>query len=694
MRMGDAMFRSAMSCLRHPSGFSTRLFPWVCVFGFGSIASGQLRTAMEVRSLGTTVAETGLEVELTGVVTFSDPPATAFIQDHTAGTFFRLNGADPPNPGDEVRVRGRTFTGLYLPGIEQSTFEILGHRGLPEPLPATFDDLISGRYHYQRVVVEGILRTLTPDEEGTSLARLALGSRIVEALVEQPVPDGTGWIDSRIRVTGLAAGRINARRQLVAPYLRCRDWSDFTLVREADPPDVVPLISSRQLLNFDVGGQEGHRVRVRGTVLASFPRGDVFLRDEESAIAVRLMPTSPVPLPGDVVEAIGFPEMDRFSASLADAEIVPLESGAPSPEALASSISQLLEGTRDGDLVSVTATLVDHYRADSGEVLLLREGAQTLQALTADLPGDLLPGTQLRVTGICRVESTRGSEYRSTPESVSLRPRSGGDIEILGSPTWWTARRLGMVLIAAVTAMMLSALWIVLLRRQVARKTLALRYRIEHEAALEERQRIAREFHDTLEQELAGLSLRLDAAVTRGADDKLQSLLEGSRGLVSRIQTETRNLVSDLRDTDEVQGNLEAALTDLVNRLPVGVGPEIRLTVGHPISLSALPPRAVHHLKMIANEAVANALKHAGATRIDVILDATDGEVAMRIIDDGRGFDADRETRGQPGHFGCMGIRERCARLGATVSWHSQPGSGTRVEICLPLVPDRAAISA
>ncbi|MCB1077080.1 MAG: sensor histidine kinase, partial [Verrucomicrobiae bacterium] len=298
----------------------------------------------------------------------------------------------------------------------------------------------------------------------------------------------------------------------------------------------------------------------------------------------------------------------------------------------------------------------------------------------------------VRVTGICQVESTKGSEYRSNPESVSLRLRSESDIAILRSPSWWTPQRLGTVLVVTLVAMALATLWIVLLRRQVARQTVALRHRIEHEAALEERQRIAREFHDTLEQELAGLSLRLDAAVARGSGEKLQGLLEGSRGLVSRIQTETRNLVADLRDSGEVPGSLETALGELASRQPAGIGPEIRFHSQTPHPLSALPAHSVHHLKMIAGEAVANALKHAEARRIDLILEVDDDGLTMVIADDGRGFDIERQTHGQPGHFGCMGIRERCSKIGATVRWQSQPGHGTRVEIHLPSASERDSV--
>lgn len=657
----------------------------VVVLAGAEWARAQLDTAAAVRSLSAEEAEAGAAVDLTAVVIFSDPPNTIFIQDETAGTFFRPGNRPPPRPGDSVRVRGVTQPGLYLPGIEQTTFEVLGHPGIPEAVAATFDDLMSGRFHYQRVVIEGVVRTLAAEEEGASLVRLAMGSRMVEIQVDQPLSEDVDWIDSRVRVAGLAAGRINARRQLVAPYLRCADWSEFTRLTAGRPPGETPPLSSEQLLNFDIDGQGGHRVRVRGTVLAAFARGEIFLRDEESAIAVKLKASVPAPSVGDEVEVIGFPQMDRFSASLADAEILVLASGeGKSVEALPMAVDDLMDGAEDGNLVVIDATLIDRFRTDTGAVLVVQQGERALQVDVPFAPDDLATGSLLRVIGICLVESIRGSEYRSTPESVSLRLRSPADLRVLRAPSWWTSQRLGGLLVFLLVAMAMAALWIVMLRRQVTRQTVALRRRIEHEAALEERQRIAREFHDTLEQELAGLSLRLDAALARGAEGKLRGLLDGSRSLVSRIQTETRNLVSDLRESGEDSTSLDVALGELASRQPVDLKPTIRFELASPEPLAQLPPRTVHHLKMIAREAVANALKHAEAQRIDLILDADDDGLLMKITDDGRGFDVDSETRGKSGHFGCMGIRERCTRLGATVTWRSQPDHGTTMEVRLP----------
>lgn len=652
---------------------------------FGAISThAQLRTAVEVRSLSAEEADQGLEVEITGTVIFSDPPSTIFIQDETAGTFFRLGKAAPPVPGDEVLVRGKTQSGLYLPGIEESTFQLLRHVGVPEALPATYDDLMSGRYHYQRVAIEGLVRTVTPELESTTVIRVAMGSRIVEARIQQP-PGETNLVDSRVKVTGLAAGHINARRQLVAPYLRCTDWSEVEVLTPPQSVARIPAVSSQQLLNFRVEGHAGHRVRVAGTVLARFPRGELFLRDEESAIGVKLLqPESGLNI-GDFVEVIGFPEMERFSASVVDAEITLLEPGDEPPAPTPVNLQRLMEGSEDGNLVVVEANLSDAYRTEEGGVLLLQVGNRTLQALAPRLSDSLVPGMQVRVAGICQVETTRGTEYRSSPESVLLRVRNDRDITILRAPSWWTARRLASLLFLTLGIVFVAGLWIVLLRRQVATQTVALRHRIEHEAALEERQRIAREFHDTLEQELAGLSLRLDAATAKGVEGKLKGLLEGSRSLVTRIQTETRNLISDLRDTSKDGTNLEAALRDLVTQLPPDVGPRMHLEIDTSSPLPPLPTRTVHHLKMMGREAVTNAIKHAGAERIELRVTMEEQALILRIIDDGLGFDSEAETHGQVSHFGCMGIRERCAKLDARVQWKSEPGKGTIVEICLPL---------
>ncbi|NLT70831.1 MAG: sensor histidine kinase [Verrucomicrobiaceae bacterium] len=642
-----------------------------------------LTTALELRSLSAEEAESGVPVDLRGVVIFAEPQGTVFFQDDTAGTYFQLRGLTAPAPGDEIRVRGVSYPGLYLPGIDGGELEVLAHPGLPEAVAVDFDDLMSGRYHYQRVSVEGIVRTVAPDDEGASLVRVDVGSRVVEIRLEEPPQGDKDIIDSRVRVTGLAAGVINNRRQLVEPYLRCRSWNDIAILEAARDLRSIPEISPGEILTFAVGGQERRRVKLTGVVLASFPDGDVYIRSGESGIGARLVRSDPLLKSGDYVEMIGFPEMDRFSARIVDAVTLDHLLGDGPAVPVTTRVSELLEGLHDSDLVSFTAELSEQYRQESGGVLVLRDGARTLHADTPALPEDLLPGTTVRVTGIALVESTRRSaQYRSEPDRVSLRLRSAADIVVLRPASWWTSTRLTTALFLLLAATVLAGLWITLLRRQVARQTDALRERIGIEAALEERHRIAREFHDTLEQDLTGLSLRLDAAVARGSDERLRGFIEGSRNLVSRIQTETRNLIADLRQEPGEEADLTSALGELVAGRNGEPGPEV-VMVPPAADVPALPSRTVHHLRMIAQESVTNVIKHAGAATVAISVDYDGEELVMRIADDGRGLEEPENTSARSGRFGCMGMRERCRKIGAEIAWESVAGEGTTVSVTL-----------
>jgi signal transduction histidine kinase len=479
----------------------------------------------------------------------------------------------------------------------------------------------------------------------------------------------------------MAAGSINARRQLVQPYLQLRSWEDLSVLAAAPPETDVPAISGAELLTFRVTGRGDQRVRIGGTVTACFPDGVIFIRDEGAAFAVRFSLPTPVVV-GDRVQVIGFPEMERFNPTVLDARLLTREPG-PRPEPVELDVESLSAGLHDNDLIAVTARVTDRYQTSDGIVLTLQKDGRAMQARGPAPLNEVLIGSLVRATGICIVESTVGSRYTTRPDTVSLRVRHPDDIVLLQAPSAWTVRRLAGILAVLAGFVLLAGLWITVLRRQVARQTAALRDRIESEAALEERQRIAREFHDTLEQELAGLSLRLDAAATRTMDDKGRGLVAASRNLVARIQAETRNLILDLRSPAESAGDLKAALQELVDAHGGQPGVTVRLRVDD--ALPKLSAATVHHLRMIAAEGVTNALKHAAANVIDVHVTCEARRLLVTVSDDGRGFDVEGQTRGMSGHFGCVGVRERSRKIGATVRWLSRPGCGAALEASLPL---------
>lgn len=670
-----------------------------------AVARAQLTRAIDIRTLPLERAAAGERVEIKATVGFIEAPGTIFVQDDTGGTFFRTKSPlGSLRVGDTVEITGKTITGLYLTGIDAAEFHIVGHGAPPAPQNANYDDLASGRFHYQRVQVEGIGRRVTALDENRSLLHVALGDRVIEARVDAP-PTDLDLIDARLRITALAAGGINDRRQLVFPYLRVSDWSEVAVVDPAPSVEKLPVTPAAQLLRFGRPDEARHRVRVRGIVIASFSDGRLFLRDDAAleefpvdtdpvkniprpsarALAVRLVSPQPLAV-ADPVEIIGFPSMEGFSASLADAIVLPAStsaSAAISSAPIEVTTQTLLTGSYDADLVTLSAVLADVFRTSDGIELRLKTDTAPLTAfLPGSLAASLTAGTRVQLTGICRIEASSDKGFRSRPERAHLLLRGPDDLRVLQTPTWWTARRLLTAISVLCGIILLGLLWIAALRRQVSKQSLALRERIGHEAALEERQRIAREFHDTLEQELAGLSIRLEAANTRPLEDKARSLLDTSRHLVSRIQTEARNLVADLRADPDAAADLPAALRELAARASVDGGIQVTAPIND--NFPALPAHVVHHLRMIAQEAVTNALKHSGAQRIEITLTSSADSVRLGITDDGRGFDPDSATQGQPGHFGCMGIRERCRKIGAEAAWQSAAGKGTTVTFSMP----------
>ncbi len=638
-----------------------------------------------------------LPVDLTATVGFVENGGTVFVQDDTAGTHLHFKPTrNDLRVGDHVRIQGTTTAGLYFPGVDVAQLQLLGHEAPPAAVPASYDDLATGRFHYQRIIVEGLGRTLTPLDENRSLLRLAIGSRVLEVRVDAPLETAPALIDARLRITALAAGGINDRRQLVFPYIRVTDWNDVAITKAAAPPTALPITSVVTLLQFGAADEPHHRARIRGTVLAAFPDGRVFLRDatpppppretakdaephppQSPSIAIRL--TSPVHLtPGQRAEIIGFPIMAGFSASLADALLLATEADA-APLATVVSLKEFQLGSHDADLVHLTtpAVLNDFFRTVDGFELRLTSNGTPLRAfLLQSAPPALEIGATVELTGICLVESSTDKGFRSQAERASLLLRSVDDIQVIHSAPFWTAGRLVIASSILAGLVLLAFIWIAAQRRQIS----ALSSRIVQQATLEERQRIAREFHDTLEQELTGLSLRLDAATTRPLEDKARTLIETSRSLVSRIQSEARNLVADLRDTEQLH-DLLSSLREIQARMPPNA-PALHLDL-HPIPPISGP--VSHHLRMIAQEAITNALKHAQATELTLHLSATTHTLTLRISDNGHGFAPAAATTGQPGHFGCMGIRERVRKIGATVDWQSEPAQGTLVTLTLPL---------
>jgi ligand-binding sensor domain-containing protein/signal transduction histidine kinase len=202
-------------------------------------------------------------------------------------------------------------------------------------------------------------------------------------------------------------------------------------------------------------------------------------------------------------------------------------------------------------------------------------------------------------------------------------------------------------------------------------------------AVLAERNRIAREIHDNLAQDILGISVQLElvARLMPAAAEAAKGHLDRARILVRNSMTEARRYVWDLRSQELQKKDLPAALRDTTKRLTAENNVEAVVEVTGPLRPLPLPVET--NLLRIGQEAINNAVKHARANRIDVTLNFDTRSVRLSIRDDGRGFNPQSQIA--DGHFGLIGMRERAEQIGGVLTIDSALERGTQIAIDVPL---------
>jgi signal transduction histidine kinase len=202
-------------------------------------------------------------------------------------------------------------------------------------------------------------------------------------------------------------------------------------------------------------------------------------------------------------------------------------------------------------------------------------------------------------------------------------------------------------------------------------------------ATLAERDRLAGEIHDSLQQGLSGLMLQLDATLKLPSlSPDVRSRLDVARNMVSFTRHEVQHAVWDMESPLLAGTELGEALRKLTALIETGPA-AIEVSVsGPPV---ALPPTTKHHLLRIAQEGITNAVRHASARRISIHLEYRTDEVALAIHDDGIGFDAEQVMTKSIGHFGLRGLRGRAAKISGELRIESAAGRGTLIRVSAPL---------
>jgi signal transduction histidine kinase len=646
-------------------------------------------TAKAILEMPPSQSSKRVPVELRGVVTEAVEQGMV-VHDGTAGIWVYLDDTQSFHPGDLLEIKGNVDSGKFAPVINASSVHKLGTAPLPQPVPANYLQLSSGDLDGQYVTVEGTVRAVGVLEAAPRSKRLRIKLKLQDGMLTVTLPEGNltaarALIDANVRITGTALCSKNDSGQIIAPALATDSTSEIT-VTKAPPRDLfdLPLLPIGSIMQYRSGTTYGQRVHVSGTVTYFQPGERLILESGGEALYVNTMQTDAL-TPGDRVEAIGFPAPQGSGPILDDAVLRRVATGPP-PAPTPVTLPSVCAGQLNYNLVSVKAHLLREIREPSRDVLLLQDGAQMIAAELENanahgtLP-DLDAGSTLNVTGINTLEVGGNWNYgTNSAEAVrcTLLLRQPADARVIGPPSWWSARH--MFYIAVALGLLALSFLLHALRSRVQRWRL--------QAVMAERERLAHEMHDTLAQSFAGIGFQLQA-IQKSVPDSLPQLRQQVRlatDLVRHSHKEARRSFEPPQTEQDQTVDLLTELEHSMHQMLDGCSIEhLVATSGDPITL---PPRLATELLRIGQEAIANTLRHAAASRLDIRLHFDLSVVTLTVEDNGVGFVKSGDLLG----FGLRGMRKRAAAIGGRLEIDSAPGSGTRIRATAP-IPSRLAAS-
>jgi signal transduction histidine kinase len=656
-------------------------------------AAAPLTTLAEVRAISKEQAAKNPPVEVEGTVVYFDrktrnlgEPEGLVIHDGTAGCYVSSRqpfaGREHIRPGTRIRVRGVANPDSYFPNIVSAEVEAVRPGELPEPRRVTGRDLFSREVDSDWVEVEAVVVGVEPGGLAFTLV-VEIDGRTFKA--EVPVTEdaqrrAAALMQRRVRLQGVVGTIYNEAWQITGRHFFVPSFDQFIPVDGAFESGSAPLRTIGSLLQSDHGIEE--MARVRGVVTQS-GSGGFYLRDETASTYVQAAEAAGYPV-GNELEVEGFAAVAPFRPILRAVRIERLGNSALAMPHRLQPEKGLVVGMHS-ERVVVDCVFLALRRGLQETVLQCRAGDSFFEAW---LPGpdrpdlSLSAGDELCLTGIYTVTTTRPMPRVEWADGFRIILPDAGAVQILRKAPWWTVERVLLAFGAALAVLGVVFIWNWQLRRRVAAQSATIASQVEQATIKDERERIARELHDTLEQHMTGLAMQLGnlAPALDGDAGLARQQLALARGMLQHCRSEARASVGDLRNLHLLGRALPEAMRE---SLPEAMGGS-KAIFQFELHGTPWPLRATtqNHLLRIAREAVFNAVRHADPQNIKVQLIYDSVGVALDIVDDGCGFDAG----GKPpvGHFGLVGMRERANKIHATFTIESSLGAGTAIRVRLP----------
>jgi signal transduction histidine kinase len=538
-------------------------------------------------------------------------------------------------------------------------------------------------------------------------------------------------IGAEVRIRGTAAEAHNrSLRQLIAVEVYIPRAEDLTILKtESLDPFARAVLPLNQLAQYRPGNSLAQRVHIRGVCTLHNPDEVLFVQDSLYGLQIQTR-NPPAVSQGDVIEAVGFLNFENYHPILQDA-IVRKTTNTPSPiNYRPAAIEEIQSGYFHASPVTLTGKLTEctvrpGLEGDSKTAtttLVLQSSNYYFSAIASGLPDQVMLsaiplGSVLETKGVCVTEIDKDGKLEGF-QILLARPQ---DVFILERPSWFTPEHLMICMAGGGVALIVIAIWLIMVARRnsilhllvrerekaqlalqeandqleqrVKERTNQLKFQItarkeaevQFKAVLSERTRLAQELHDTVEQTLTGISFQMDVAAKQHEGNPTNSLhhLELARSLMAKSKEEVRQSIWDLRSRALEQFDLSNALAEAARQTTAGSN--ITVHFESKGRVRPLPEIIEENLLRIGQEAITNVMKHSRATILDITLTFDPKQVVLRIKDNGAGFDQSQAAGPQQGHFGLLGMSERAKRLGGRLLIESPAGQGTLLQANIPL---------
>ncbi|WP_146854136.1 histidine kinase [Brevifollis gellanilyticus] len=641
---------------------------------------------------------------VSGRVTFSNMRlGIAFVQDDTGGIAYDPRTSQKPFPiaGDVVEVSGvlTRRQGMVMilrdkelfgpPKVDRQESSLMRVRPVTFELESAAEMRIDGLLTQTTGVVRRVIvpkvdnvpmiaEVSTPS--GYVLARLPW--RVAQAEIDT-------WINSPVLINAVLVCQgqppllpRDADAMLFVPGKGAWTLQTPALEEVFQRP---PATLSPELMVANRSTQD-KRLHILGIVTSSRPRQWITLRTSTGSVQVMTRQADTFE-PGDILSVACWPQNNGGRLVMLDG-VCRKHSRATAPEPLEVVSSFMPALYHPMDLVKATGTIkVQQISGGAPRVMLRLPGGETCLVqwatfLTSKQSDELIDGSTMSVTGI--LSAPRDPALQEYGTIHAIQPRSVADVKLIKGPSWWTTSRLKGAMAWMSLLAFLGISTTLVSRWQVRRQRKLIRSIEARTIAEEERKRISRDFHDSLQQQLASAALHLETlkGAVEAAPDMMPSLIDDTAAMIRHCQIEARHCIWDLRSEGGGRENLAETLKEWLHMRasqPGKGGPDLYFE-----QRGEMPPLdedTCFQILRIAQEAVNNALAHANARRVTVILEGAPERFSLLVEDDGKGFDATQSHRGR---FGLNGQRERAHKIGAQLHFTSPPDKGTRMILCLP----------